>query len=421
MRIPLISAACLMAGCTPIAGEEDPSATQLDPQGGVEAQVSLEELGPMAVYDRLVIEAAADANIVYSPTSVAQALGLVHLGASGETKSQIQQFLSISSGEAGDRELAARAAQLRKTERGVTVNIANALFLSEDWRFRPAFLEATGTIYGAPADRADFRNNPAGAAAKINAWANKATEGLISDVVAPNAIKRDAAAYLANATYFDGRWTRHFKGAEMRPFLFGDGSERPFRLMKNESDFASVTLDGWKAVRMTYGYEEKRFAFDVMMPEARVADATPPSHKAIQRMAELLDEAEPAPVRVWLPRFEADMRADLIPPLQALGLTLPFDRKHADLSAMAEPGQLPLYIGEAFQVAKLQVYESGTKAAAVTMMVAVPTSMPPPFEGPDFTVDRPFIFTIRDLKTGEVLFLGRIADPQAFEPVLQES
>lgn len=420
MRNILLATACLLGGCTQIVTEETPSAAQSGSTVTEGAAMVADALGPMAVYDRLVIEAVADENTVYSPTSISQALGLVHLGAAGETKTQIERFLSIAPGEAGDRALAAWASDLGKTERGVTVNIANALFLSQDWRFRPGFLEGTSKIYNASADRVDFMNDPSGAATMINQWAAKATKGLIPTVVTPDTIQREAAAYLANATYFEANWTHRFKGSEMRPFLFGDGSERPFHLMKSEADFAAISLDGWQAVRMTYGYEERRFAFDVMMPEKRVAGAAPPTHSEIARMGEALGEASPRPLRVWLPRFEADMSADLIPPLRELGLSLPFDRTRADLSAMAEPGQRPLYIGEAFQVAKLQVYETGTKAAAVTMMVAMPTSMPPPFEGPDFVVDRPFIFTIRDLKTGEVLFLGRIADPQAFEPVRQE-
>ncbi|ANY18557.1 Serpin (serine protease inhibitor) [Tsuneonella dongtanensis] len=417
MRSLMLAAACLLGGCTSSIVADGESAAA-PPRS--EPSLPSEAFSQLAVYDRLVRAAAADANVVYSPTSVSQALGLVHLGAGGTTKEQIERFLAIAPGETGDRALAARAASLREGERGVKVEIANALFLSRDWSFQPAFLDATRTIYGASAERVDFMNDPAGAAAVINAWADDKTDGMIRNVVTPDTIQREAAAYLANATFFEGDWSARFKGAETKPFLFGDGTQRPFHMMKNEGEFASVSVGNWRALRMTYGFEQRRFAFDVMMPEARVADVPAPALGQIDAMASALDKATPAPVRVWLPRFEADMRADLIPPLKALGLTLPFDRDRADLTPMAEPGQRPLHIGEAFQVAKLQVYESGTRAAAVTMMVAMPTSAPPPFEGPEFTVDRPFLFAIRDLRTGEVLFFGRIAAPQPFVPKRQD-
>ena len=81
---------------------------------------------------------------------------------------------------------------------------------------------------------------------------------------------------------------------------------------------------------------------------------------------------------------------------------------------MSAPGSKRLYIEEAFQVAKLQVHEQGTTAAAVTVPVPVPVGVPPPFEGIQFTVDRPFVFAIRDLETDTVLFVGRIASPHQY-------
>lgn len=409
--LPLIAAA--LAGCA-LSFTEDDMAGAPPPAAEDTGAAAVASIDPLAVFSRLAEQAEPAENVVYSPTSVRQAFGLVHLGASGATKAEIERFFAMAPGEEGDFALAARAAELRETERGVKVRIANALFLADDWRFRPEFLDATRTIYGATTERLDFMDDPAGAARVMNAWAKDKTEGLIESVVTPQTVNRDAAIYLANATFFEGDWTMRFKGGEQRPFLFGDGSERPFHLMKNEADFASVSRGGWRAMRMTYGWEHRRFAFDVMMPEARVAVLPRLSPAQIGAMSEELGQVEPAPLRVWLPRFQADMRANLIPPLSSLGLELPFDPNRADLSAMSVPGQQPLYIEEAFQVARLQVFERGTRAAAITMAVAVPTSMPPPFEGPDFIVDRPFLFAIRDLTTGEVLFFGRISAPEPY-------
>ena len=81
-----------------------------------------------------------------------------------------------------------------------------------------------------------------------------------------------------------------------------------------------------------------------------------------------------------------------------------------------EPGQRPVYVGGADHVAKLQVFDTGTRAAAVTVVRIVPTGMRAPAPDTiDFRVDRPFIIVIRDLQRGEALFVGRIADPEAYE------
>jgi serine protease inhibitor len=127
-------------------------------------------------------------------------------------------------------------------------------------------------------------------------------------------------------------------------------------------------------------------------------------------------------VALELPRFEIDYDIGLIEPLQALGLTLPFDTDRADLSAMAEPGQKPLYVKDATHITKLQVFEDGTKAAAVTTLRIVPTASRLAREDPiPFVVDRPFVVIIRDLQSRQILFLGRISTPQPFTPEAPES
>jgi len=74
-------------------------------------------------------------------------------------------------------------------------------------------------------------------------------------------------------------------------------------------------------------------------------------------------------------------------------------------------------VKDATHITKLQVYEDGTKAAAVTVLRIVPTAARLAREQPlPFVVDRPFVAIIRDLRTGAVLFIGRIADPQPFTP-----
>jgi len=57
------------------------------------------------------------------------------------------------------------------------------------------------------------------------------------------------------------------------------------------------------------------------------------------------------------------------------------------------------------------VDEEGTEAAAATAVVMKRLSMPE--EPVVVTVDHPFLFLIRDIETGTVLFVGRVLDPTA--------
>jgi serpin B len=394
----------LLAACMPAA----------QPSGASGELVAAPREGS-ALFAELDRRVGREANVFYSPASVEQAFGLLHAGTAGETRTQLEGFFGWPAGEAADRELERRREALLAHGTDADIRLANALWLSDAFRFRQSYLTATRERYDATAETLDFSGNPAGSARRINGWAADRTNGLIDQIVTAEDLADDTAALLTNALYFEAEWLHMFDGFEMRPFLFGDAHEEPFRLMTQVEPFAVAEQNGWRAIRLPY--RGGRFAMDVVMPEAREIMETAPTATVISSLAEALAGTKPRPVALELPRFEIDYDIGLVDPLSALGLTLPFDRNRADLSAMAEPGQQPLYVKDATHVTKLQVYEDGTKAAAVTTLRIVPTSMGMRHENPiSFVVDRPFAVVIRDLQTGEVLFIGRIAAPQAFTP-----
>jgi len=72
-------------------------------------------------------------------------------------------------------------------------------------------------------------------------------------------------------------------------------------------------------------------------------------------------------------------------------------------------GTRNLYITDVVHKAFVEVDEAGTEAAAATAVVVGATSAPT--EPVEFTIDRPFVFLIRDIQTGSVLFLGRVLNP----------
>jgi serpin B len=91
-----------------------------------------------------------------------------------------------------------------------------------------------------------------------------------------------------------------------------------------------------------------------------------------------------------------------------MGMPLAFSGE-ADFSGMAEnSGQL--FISDVIHEAFVAVDEQGTEAAAATAVMMVGAA--PGESGPvNFTIDRPFIFLIRDIKTGTILFIGRVLNP----------
>ena len=110
-----------------------------------------------------------------------------------------------------------------------------------------------------------------------------------------------------------------------------------------------------------------------------------------------------------MPRFNAETKADLVDLLRAMGMPLAFDPDNADFSGMTT--QEPLVISRVVHQANITVDEKGTEAAAATAVVVQLESAPS--EVVQLDVNRPFLFALRDMQTGAVLFLGQITDPSA--------
>ena len=376
--------------------------------------------GAMEIFGALDAKAGPQGNAFYSPFSLEQAFGLVHAGAAGETQRQIEDFFGWQRGAAGDAALGAEGAALRAQQTPADIRLANALWLNDAYAFAPAYLSTTATNYAATAEALDFQGDPQGSANRINAWASENTDGLIPQVVSKDEVADQTAAFLTNALYFEAEWEQALDdGMEETPFLFGDGREEDFRLMKKLGSFQRAERGEWAAIRLPY--RGKRFVMDVIMPSRRRVIDSAPDPDTLARLSQALAESELQFTNLLLPRFEIDFAGDLRQPMIDLGLNLPFDPSNADLSPMVGDQGPQLYVGVVKQLTRLQVYAEGTKAAAVTVVqVRVVSGQIVRGRAQPFIVDRPFVSVIRDLETDAVLFIGRIAEPKPFEPAVDD-
>jgi serpin B len=107
-----------------------------------------------------------------------------------------------------------------------------------------------------------------------------------------------------------------------------------------------------------------------------------------------------------VPKFEFDSGFSLKDALMAMGMPAAFSAE-ADFSGMT--GDRALSIAEVIHKAFVSVDEEGTEAAAATAVVMVESEMPG--QPVEVTIDHPFMFLIRDIETGAILFVGRVVDP----------
>lgn len=355
-------------------------------------------------------------NLVFSPASIEVALAMTRAGARGATAEEMDRVLRIDDAAAAH---GSAAALLRAwndpTRTSYELRVVNRLFGERGYAFEPSFLALTAERYGAPLEAQDFRGDADGSRQHINGWIATRTSHRIQDLLPVGSIQPDTKLVLANAVYFLGRWACHFDPADTRPESFWAEGGREVRapLMRQTAYFRYAAVSGLKLLEMPYAGDE--LAMTVILPDARDGLAELERRLSVAELDRWLDALADTQVAVTLPRFRVapgePVQLDRL--LGAMGMATAFTDQ-ADFSAMASPPNPDdrLFLGAAYHKAFVEVDEAGTEAAAATA-VEMPLGGPPrPAPAPpEFRADHPFLFLIRDLRSGIILFLGRLVDP----------
>ncbi len=357
---------------------------------------------------------AEEGNLFYSPYSISLALAMTYAGAKGKTEQQMAEALHFRLDQDRlhpafhrlDLELASRGEGAQgKDGQGFRLNVVNALWGQEGYEFLSAFLKILAANYGSGLKPLDFVSDPEAARITINDWAADETEGRIKDLIPPGVIDTLTRLVLTNAIYFNAAWALPFdpKTTEEGPFYLLDGSEVTVPMMRNTESFTYAEGQGVQAVELLYDGGE--ISMVILLPEKGKFEAFESTLDAGQVEA-ILEKLRRSQVALTLPRFEFESAFSLKETLAGLGMPEAFT-SDADFSGMT--GNRDLYISEVVHKAFVSVDEAGTEAAAATAVVIGLTSVQA--EPIQFTVDRPFLFLIRDLQTGTILFFGRVVDP----------
>jgi serpin B len=340
-------------------------------------------------------------NLFFSPASVSVALSMTREGARGDTRAQMDQVLGAGGALALDG------------GKEVELRLANRLWLQAGYAFEQPFLDGTAKLYGAHAEIVDFRGVGAAEQArkKINDWVEGQTNHKILDLIPPKGVDEYTRLVLANAIYFKGKWATQFDKKEThdQPFFLDGKRSVKAPLMHAHAHFGYLRDRGVQIVSLPY----KGGALDMVLivPDAKDGLAEVEQHLALDRWLRPLYEDE---VDLSMPRFKATYAVMMNDALRDLGMKDAFDQDKADFSGIADPAKtrgLPLYIAAVFHKAFVDVNEEGTEAAAATAVVmAEPDAV---HEVPVVRADHPFLYLIREHKSGQILFMGRVVDPTA--------
>lgn len=397
-------------GATAHLIEADVARVVVDPALATRAADAVTSFG-LDLYHEL---AGGSGNLVVSPASVAIALAMARLGAAGTTAAEMDSVLhdlgaEAMSGPANalDAALASRTGAFKDTggvDQDVVLRIANAQFVQYDLPLKPSFLEAIAIRYGAGTWQVDFRTNPEVARQAINAWVADHTEHRIPEILGPNAVTPAWRLALANAVYLKAAWLEPFdvEATGDGDFRLTDGTTVAVPFMHAVVVAPSAQGSGWSAIQLPYVGEG--LAMLVIVPDDVAAfDATFDASVLRSILGSLHDGS----VKLWLPKFDFESKVELSDALATMGMPTAFTGS-ADFSGITAAEALA--ISRIVHQANITVDEAGTEAAAATV---IGTATSGGGEPPTLRVDRPFLFLIRDVPTGAVVFMGRVSNPGA--------
>jgi serpin B len=358
-------------------------------------------------------------NLFYSPHSITLALAMAYAGARGETEAQMAQALHYRLSQerlhpafnALDLTLSRRGeAEEGEQEEGerFQLNIANAVWGQADYPFRPDYLDVLARNYGAGLRVVNFESAPEEARQTINQWVSEETEGKIEDLLPQGAVDTLTRLILTNAIYFNASWMHPFeeKNTSDGTFYTLNSGEVTAPMMKQTERFGYAEGEGYQAVELPYVGNEMSMV--IMLPAAERFDQFEGSLDA-ERVRAITEQIERQNVTLTMPKFEFESKFGLADTLAGMGMSDAFSPEKADFSGI--DGTENLFITDVVHKAFVSVDEAGTEAAAATGVVMGVTSAPA--EPVEVTVDHPFIFLIRDVETGAILFVGRVLNPEA--------
>ena len=351
-------------------------------------------------------------NLFISPYSVSSALGIAYAGARGMTEQQMADVLHFPLDQ---NECHAAMAKIRKAlvrsekTRGIELNVANGLWPQKGHAFSRDFLRIAQKKYDAGIEYVDYRTSAGRARDRINDWIEQNTAHRIKNALSSGDVSPDTWLIIANAIYFKGEWASRFDKAQTKPAPFWISAAESVETPMMQQESVLLFAEGETLQVLELPYKEHELSMIVLLPKERAGLAALEAQLTPQNLSAWLRGLERRTVNVQLPKLKIESNLPLRGSLMAMGMPDAFGMGLADFTGMAPEGAF--FIFGVKHAAVVEVDEEGTVAAAATTVHGGCGRVDHPPAPATFHADHPFIFLIRDNRTGTILFLGRVLDP----------
>jgi len=349
--------------------------------------------------------------MIYSPLSIKYALSMLNEGAEGNTKVQIEKLL-------GNIPLT------KYDNKDKVLSLANTIYIRDSYKkyVQEEYKNTLIQKYQAEVQQDSFKN-----AKKMNKWIEQKTLGIVKEMIKDETVQKpDTKILLINALAIDMEWRSQFNQVDTcgDDFYLADDKTMQATTMSKKvyTDAVSYYKDkSVTAITMDLRqYDDTQLEFVAVMPnDNQLVEYI--NKVTVEDIQELIDKSTKASetksgVRIKIPKFAYNYDLKLKEDLQKLGMTDAFDYELADLSKMLNTTDLQLFVGDALHKADIQFTEKGVKAAAVTVLLVQDTmSIEGKDEPVEITINKPFLYMIRDKNSKEVWFVGTVYEPNSWE------
>lgn len=339
-------------------------------------------------------------NVFVSPFSVSMAFGMAMNGASEETQQSILNTIDYDAFSSMEVNQAYKdlTTLLLSMDRTVNLGIANSVWNHNQYTLKPAFAETIANYYGGTAQALNFKDPSA--KETINHWVEEKTNNRIKDLI--GGISPDEVLFIVNAIYFKGDWKYKFDKAKTHqaPFRREDGTTVPVDMMfAKGATIKYANQNGVQVLDIPYGNGQYRMT--LLVPQDKTIKELLPMLSSTQ-LNQWFAEADSISTELEIPKFKMTWKDDVKEALSQMGMKM-----SGFPEMLVEPQDLA--ISRVVHQSFIEVNEEGSEAAAATAIGFYTTSLPP--SPPRITIDKPFVFMIREAHSGVILFMGQLLEP----------
>ena len=332
---------------------------------------------------------------IESGYSAAVALSLAYAGTAGSTQSGLAGLLGVDDIAEPVLHTGNNALALALNSRAnddLVLHTANRVFVRPGLPLQNEYLDIATADYGAPVTEADFAGDTEAVTRVVNQWVAEQTDDFIPSII--DRFSPQTVFALLNTIFLDAAWQDEYQAIEASEFTTLDGTTVSVESFGGRSQLPLLRSDDLLALEIPYGGGE--LAMLILMPSSIADLESTLDAGTIENVVAGMADSD---VNFTVPNWEYEADLDLMELLTPVGLPA----SPWDFGRMIEGGAILDVLSK--QKARIEVDKDGTRAAAVTVVVgleSVPESV---------SINRPFVYMIRDRVTGLILFTGRVVAP----------